>query len=113
MAWETNDITQEIQMTVDDFGVPLPLDFEGMTLTERDRVCFVIVDGSTEIINKVYDNIQNNSINLVITAAETQRLSVGTYLYRLDWYQDNAFMFNLAPHGVFKVDWKAKGEAYT
>lgn len=109
MAWYASDSTLQITMVVDDFGVELPLNFEDITFSANDKLNFVIVKDGAEIISKVYENIQNNQIKLVITQQETALLPVGKYDYRLDWYQDNAFMDNLAPFGVFAVIKKAKG----
>lgn len=109
MAWTASDSTLAIGMTEGDFGVELPLTFEDITFSENDMLNFVIVDGNTEVVSKVYENIQNNAINLVITEAETALLPVGRYDYRLDWYQSNAFMCNLTPNGIFTVSKKAKG----
>ena len=111
MAWYTNDATLRIEMTEGDFGVELPLTVEGITLSANDVLNFVIVGNGEEIISKVYDDIQENTITLVITEGETALLPVGGYAYRLDWYQDNAFMCNLAPMGAFIVGKKAKGES--
>lgn len=109
MAWTTNDATLRIEMTEGDFGIELPLTFEDITFSENDKLNFVIVGNGVEIISKVYENIQNNAIELVILEEETRLLPVGRYDYRLDWYQNNAFMCNLAPMGVFAVGKKAKG----
>ena len=109
MGWYTNDSTLRIEMTVDDFGVPLSLDFEDYNFTEHDVLNFVIVDGDTEIISKVFEDIQNDHIELVITAQETELLHIGKYEYRIDWYQGGQFMYNIAPMGVFVVSKKAKG----
>ena len=109
MAWYTSDTSLQITMAVDDFGVELPINFEDISFSVNDKLNFVIVSGDTEIISKTFENIQNNRIKLVITQEETARLPVGRYDYRLDWYQDDVFMDNLAPMGVFSVIKKAKG----
>ena len=109
MAWATNDATLRFEMTEGDFGVELPLTFEDITFSANDLLNFVIVGNGVEIISKVYENIQHNSINLVITESETALLPVGCYAYRLDWYQNNAFMYNLTPNGIFVVSKKARG----
>ena len=111
MAWTASDSTLAISMTEGDFGIELPLIFEGITFSENDLLNFVIVVGGTEVISKTYENIQENSISLVITEEETSLLPVGRHEYRLDWYQNDAFMCNLAPTGVFCVGKKAKGAA--
>ena len=109
MAWATNDATLKIEMTEGDFGIELPFTFEDITFSVNDKLNFVIVGNGVEIISKVFDNIQNNTIELVILEDETPLLPVGRYKYRLDWYQDDVFMCNLAPMGVFAVIEKAKG----
>ena len=109
MAWKESGLS--LQMAEGDYGVPLTIEFEGITFTARDQIDFVICRGEVELITKTFSDISNNTVELVISREETERLPVGRYLYRIDWYQDYAFMDNLAPNGLLIVIDKAGGAA--
>ena len=78
-----------------------------MTLGEHDSLKITIASGETQLIQKEYSNIQKNTINLVLTQAESALLTVGTYVYSLDWYQDDSFLCNIIKYGLFLVGDKA------
>ena len=48
-----------------------------------------------------------NTIPLAFTEEESALLSVGTYYYALDWYQNGAFLCNIIPASTLKVVDKA------
>lgn len=102
-------IGNEIQMTEGDYGLQLPVTISGTTLTASDEILFTLknkLNGDT-VLTKTYTDIQDNTFNLEITEAESALLSVGNYVYSLDWYQDGAFMCNIIPLAGFKVGEKA------
>lgn len=108
MAWDVKDETR-LSMVEGDYGVGLPVDITGTTFTVNDEVNLVIkaaINGET-IIEKTFSSIENNTINLVLTEAESALLPVGNYVYSLDWYQSGAFMCNIIPWASFKVVEKA------
>lgn len=96
-------------MAEDDFGVALPVTISGTTLTEHDSIRITIKDsknGNT-ILTKEFSDIQHNTVNLVITQAESELLPVGAYVYSLDWYQIGEFMCNIILDSLFRVVDKA------
>ena len=98
-----------LQMVEGDFGLALPFDVKGTTISANDTLRFTFKDkmnGET-ILTKEYTNIQQNSASLEFTEAESALFPVGDYVYSLDWYQDGAFMGNLIKCAAFKVVEKA------
>lgn len=98
-----------IQMAEEDYGINLPVVISGTTLGQGDSIKIVFkktIDGET-ILEKQYADIQNNTVNLAFTQAESALFPIGRYAYRLDWYQDGNFMCNIIPAGSFKVVNKA------
>lgn len=98
-----------LTMCEGDFGVRLPITITGPTFTSSDAVKLTVkndINGDT-IIEKDFDNIQQNTINLILTASESALLPVGKYVYSLDWYQSGQFLCNVIPTAVFKVVGKA------
>ena len=107
MSWYVNG--NNLTFAEDDYGVELPLTFKGITFTARDKVEFVVkkeMNGDA-ILTKTFTDISNNQIVLMLTNEDTALLPVGSYIYRLDWYQDGAFMCNLVPSASMKVVDKA------
>ena len=101
--WEAQNST--IRMSEGDYGVALPFSVKGVTLTASDCIKFVFKDkpeGET-ILTKEYTNIQNNSANLMFTAAESALFEPGIYTYTMEWYQNGSFQCNVIENGVFKV----------
>lgn len=94
-------------MTEGDWGVKLPVTVSGATFAANDSLKIVIKNGETTLVEKEYTNITQNTVNLELTEAESALLPVGSYVYRLDWYQDGAFMCNIIPISTFKVVDKA------
>ncbi len=107
--WNVNG--NEITMTEGDFGLLLPLTVNGATFTAADELLFEIkaqANGETLIAkNFTYSDIDNNTVNIELTEAESATLSVGTYCWTLDWYQDGVFLCNVVRVAVFKVVDKA------
>lgn len=97
-----------LQMAEGDYGIELPVTVSGATLSGSDTLKFVFLaakNGRT-ILEKEYTPA-NNSVSLEFTEAESALFPPQAYLYRLDWYQDGAFMCNVIPEAVFKVVDKA------
>ena len=100
---------QAITMVEGDFGIQLPIAISGTTFTANDEVKFTLKrtkNGET-VISKTFSNITHNTVNLELTEQESESLSVMTYVYSLDWYQDGNFMCNIIPSGTLKVVDKA------
>ena len=99
----------EIKMTEEDFGVLLPITINGTTFTANDEIKFAIknqMNGET-IIEQTFSNITDNTINLLLSATDSAKLKVGTYVYCLDWYQNGVFLCNIIPSALFRVGDKA------
>lgn len=99
---------KDIQMTAGDFGIQLPITISGTTLSASDEILFTLKNYSYQtVLTKTFSNISQNTVNLTLTAQESEGLTPGIYTYILDWYQDGVFMCNLVPGSVFKVVAKA------
>ena len=97
-----------LTMAEGDYGISLPVTVSGATMTNNDtlRFTFLAAKNGDTILEKEYTPA-NNSVSLEFTEAESALFPPKTYLYRLDWYQDGAFMCNVIPEAVFKVVDKA------
>ena len=95
----------DLKMAEGDFGVILPIKITGMTFGASDSAQLIIKKklNGEDYITKTFTNIQNNTSNLEFTQAETELLTVGTYYYRLDAYQDGNYLNNLIPYASLKV----------
>ena len=100
----------DIKMTEGDFGLQIPINLTGGTISTSDEFKILINDSQdqTTIIEKDYNNVQNNKILFELTEAEAALLPVGSYLWGLDWYQSGAFLDNIIPMSSFKVTKKVK-----
>lgn len=98
----------DLQMTVGDYGVKLPMTISGVTLGGSDAILFTLKSVHyTTVLTRTFMNIQDNTVNLILTSAESEDLQVGDYIYTLDWYQSGQFMCNLIDEAAFKVVAKA------
>ena len=107
MAWEVSG--NSISMAEGDFGVKLPMTISGTTFAASDSVKLDIKsepDGEA-IVSKEFTNIQQNTVNIELTEAESALLPVGNYVYVMDWYQSGVFMCNIITKAAFKVVDKA------
>ena len=107
MAWKVNGI--DIVMAEGDYGVALPCEIHGAELSAEDSIKFTIKyrkNGEEKVV-KEYTNIENNTINIALTKSDTDKLPVGLYLYSLDWYKNNVFMYNIILDSEFRVVDKA------
>lgn len=99
----------DLQMVEGDFGIQLPITVNGTELSASDSLKLTIKShrNGTAIIEKDFTNISNNTVDFVLTAADSTLLPVGVYVYSLDWYQNGLFMCNIIPMAMFKVVDKA------
>ena len=105
--WEVYKHT--LQMVEGDFGLALPFEVKGTSISTSDTLRFTFKDklnGDT-ILTKEYSNIEDNTADLELTEEESALFRVGDYVYSLDWYQDGLFMGNLIKCAAFKVVEKA------
>lgn len=96
-------------MTEGDWGITIPMTVNGTTLTASDTIQLTFKDkiNGADILQKTYSDIQNNTFNFSLTESESALFPVGVYVYRMDWYQDGAFMCCLVENATFKVVDKA------
>ncbi len=94
-----------LQMTAGDYGVALPFELKGITISEQDSIKIVVKSETcgTKLIEKDFQSIEDNIVNLLFTKEESSKLQVGGYKYRLDWYQDGIFMCNIISDGTLRV----------
>ena len=103
MAWTVKN--NNLTMAEGDYGVALPIEITGMEFGASDCVQIVIkreTNGET-ILTKQFTNIQNNTVNLEFTEEETALLPVGSYVYRMDAYQNDNYLNNIIPSATIKV----------
>lgn len=108
MAWGVSG--HNLTMTVEDYGVGLEFTLDvGATLGVNDTVKFVFkeADSEEDLIVKEITGITNNKVELVFTEEESAKLPIGSYVYRLDWYQSGSFMDCLIEVASLKVVKKA------
>ena len=96
-----------IQMTVGDYGIKLPISVSSITVGQYDEMRFKIANQNAAILELTFSNISDNTIDLELTAEQSAKLRVGSYLYSLDWYQNGSCMCNLIERALFKVVAKA------
>ena len=105
--WAVNGT--ELKMCEGDWGLSLPITVTGPTFSASDEVKLTIktaVNGDT-LITKTFSNIDHNTVSFVLTEEESALLPVGSYVYSLDWFQNNAFLCNIIPVSALKVVEKA------
>lgn len=97
---------KKIIMTEGDYGLDLPIKIVGATLQSNDEIRMLIKTqrNGTVLLEKNFENIQNNTINFSLTKEESSVFKPVNYVYVLDWYRDNEFLCNLVPDGTFKVE---------
>lgn len=104
--WAVNG--NNLTMTEGDWGITLPITVSGVTFTQNDMLKFVFKDKQNgNVILMKEDTPTNGKIDLVLTEAESALFPVGTYVYSLDWYQDDAFLCNIITSAALKVVDKA------
>ena len=90
-----------IEMNKGDFGVILTVNFDDIADT---NIKFIISNlNKNAIIEKTFDNITDNKIDLVLTEEETAKLDVGRYAWSLYQYVENELKNTLVVGKTFKV----------
>lgn len=100
---------KRIEMTEGDFGIVLPISIGGIEVTDSDKFSLKIYkekDGEP-IIEKIFENIDNNTLELQFTEEESKKFEIGDYYYDLDWYQKGAFLSNILASRKFTIKDKA------
>ncbi len=101
-----------LEMIEGDFGLILPIELQvedDETISSEDVFQIKIYKkiNHEAIIEKNYTNIQDNTINFQLSKSESNILTVGNYLYDLDWYQGNLFLGNIIAKAYLTVREKA------
>ena len=107
MAWRSSG--NNLQFVEGDWGIAETVKIHGFDVTSADsfRFTFKTKRNGELILEKVYTNLTGNSMDLAFTEAESQLFPVGSYVYSLDWYQNNQFMCNIVECATLKVVDKA------
>jgi len=107
-----DEINKTLEMIEGDYGLALPFELttdDAEIISDQDNFSVKIfkeINGQP-LIEKTYSNIQNQTIEFVLTKEESNLLPVGSYYYDLDWYQGQYFLGNLVAKAVFLVKEKA------
>lgn len=93
----------DISMCEGDYGIELPITLEGVEMEDNDSLVITIKDGmnGTAVVTKSFVDA------LTIDSPETALLTVGKYIYSLDWYRNGEFLCNIIPKAKFVVVDKA------
>jgi len=107
MAWRSSG--KNLQFVEGDWGVAEVVTISGFTVSPSDAFKFTFKtkkNGET-ILEKEYTGLTKNQMELSLTQEESALFPVGSYVYSLDWYQNEQFMCNLIECGGLKVVDKA------
>lgn len=101
--WEVDG--ENIRMVEGDFGFYLPFTFDDINITAEDIVTLVIKKDkdSEPLLIKSFTDIVDNTVNLILTKEDSEKLVVDNYLYTLDWCNSDAFLGTLINGALFKV----------
>ncbi len=105
--WYVNG--NNLQMAEGDYGIGLPVTIKGADIGADDFLKFTFKDkkNGSVILEKEYQDIVDNSVELEFTEEQSAKFDVGMYVYSLDWYQSGIFMCNVVLDAAFKVVDKA------
>ena len=103
MSWYVSG--NDLQMAEGDYGVELPITISGMEFVAGDCVKLTIktAKNGDAVLTRDFTTITQNTIILELTEAESALLRVGSYVYRLDAYQNGNYLNNIIPLASFKV----------
>ena len=101
--FKVDENTKIITMNEGDFGIILPITFNGDVL-DTDIINFIIRDeDKKEIINKSF-NPSEKILNLQFTQEETKLLPKGRYFYGMKQFRDNILVNSVAVKKIFIVE---------
>jgi len=92
-----------------DYGIILPITVSGIDIASDDTIKVTVKDGKngTTVVEKTITGIEDNVIPLSFDSTESSALTVGKYVYNLDWYRDTTFLCNIVNNAMLKVVDKA------
>lgn len=100
--WSASDTT--MQMVVGDYGMALAITIHGLNATADDHIEMRFKNNKTgEVILTKNLTPVDDTIELEFSKTESDKFTVGTYSYAMDWYQNDRFMCNIIPSASFKV----------
>lgn len=107
MAWRSSG--KNLQFVEGDWGIAELVKIHGAEITENDsfKFTFKTKRNGELILEKIYTDLEENTIELSLTEQESQLFPVGSYVYSLDWYQNGLFLCNIVECGSLKVVDKA------
>ena len=96
---------EKLYMSEGDYGNELPFAVKGFTVNPDDslRFEFKTATNGELLFEKVFTDVVDNTVRLVLTKAESDLLTPGTYAYSLAWYQSGHFNCYIVEDGRFKV----------
>ena len=99
---------QVITMTEKDYGITLPIKIKGAVCEANDKIKLTIKKdfGAEIILEKTFENIQDNTLNFMLTKEESEKLTPRSYIYILDWYRDEVFLCNIVREGLIQIERK-------
>lgn len=105
--WRSNG--NNLSFVEGDWGIAETVNIYGMEITANDSFRFIFKDrkNGNQILEKEFTALDDNSLELMLTEAESQLFPPGSYVYSLDWYQNGMFMCNIIECGGLKVVDKA------
>ena len=107
--FKVDEEKKKIEMTEGDFGITLPIEITDTEISSTDKFVFKLFKeiNKEAIVEKVFENITDNTIELKLTEEESKKLEVGYYYYDIDWFQENTFLSNILAKKKFVVTEKA------
>ena len=93
--------TLEIAMDKADFGVILGINFSDVNGTD---IKFKIYNEKETLVEKTFENITNNRIELKLTQEESAKLEEGTYNYDIYQYKEGVLKNTLLKEKIFIVE---------
>jgi len=100
---------ERLQMVEGDYGLELPFTVSGIALGAGDCLKFTFKRSRNNetILEKTFEGITDNTVQLAFTAEESALFSPGSYVFALDWYHEGSFLGNIIDNGALKVVDKA------
>lgn len=101
--FKVDENTKRITINEGDFGIILPITFNGDVL-DTDTINFIIRDREEkEIINKPF-NPSGKILNLQFTKEESKKLPKGQYFYGMKQFRDTILVNSVAVKKIFIVE---------
>lgn len=105
MGWSGNEKNFGLSMVAGDFGVAQEITLNDLTISASDTLKFTIKkkSGGETLFTQTFTNVQHNTIAVQMSAAESEVLTPGEYVYYVEWYNGDSFLDTLIDGAPFKV----------